>query len=171
MPRGGARVGSGRKGHDEAVAWLGGDAGKRGNATAERPKAPPVRLLPAPAGLSEAEAEVWNELAPHACGARTLVEASARSFTDLCENIVLKREMDKAIKADGLTFLKVTVDGAGQEHREVKAHPLLSQYRGILQRVEAAFQRFKLTPMGKPMEVAEETAVDPFAEFDEGPVQ
>jgi hypothetical protein len=130
-----------------------------------------VRLLPAPAGLSEAEAEVWNELAPHACAARTLVEASARSFTDLCENIVLKRKMAASVEADGLTFLKVTVDGAGQEHREVKAHPLLSQYRGILQRVEAGFQRFKLTPMGKPMEAAEEVAADPFAEFDEGPVQ
>lgn len=136
---GGARVGSGQKPRDPVTV-----PGK--------PPEVPVELLPPPADLTPDQAGVWNELAPHACSARTLVRATVASFSDLCEAIVLKRKLMKQIEEDGYTFQKVTVDGSGQEHSETKAHPLLAQHRGMMQRVEAGLLRFKLAPMGKPIE-------------------
>ena len=72
------------------------------------------------------------------------------------------------ILADGLTGTKVTLQmdeaGGGVHSVEKKAHTLLSQYRGMMQRVEAGFTRFRLAPMAKEIVVAEK-AVDPFEEF------
>lgn len=172
MARGGSRVGAGRPRKSDQEQWLGGDAGKRGNTPAERPEnLPDFRLLPAPDDLTTEQAAVWNTLAPHACSARTLTEGTAHAFRDLCEAIVLKRQMAAAISADGLTYLKVTVDGSGQEHTERKANPLLAQHRGMMQRIEAALMRFRLSPMGKEL-VPSEPVKDEWAEFDESqPVQ
>lgn len=166
MARGGLRVGAGRPRKSDDAKWLGGDAGKRG--VTKKPEAPPVevRLIPAPADLSADQAEVWNELAPHACAARTLIDGTVHAFRDLCEAIVLKRQMATAIGEDGLTYLKVTIDGSGQEHTERKANPLLTQHRGMMQRIEAALMRFRLSPMGKELTPVEPVK-DEWEEFDD----
>lgn len=135
-----------------------------------RTPAAAVTLIAAPADLPEAQREVWNELAPHACAAKTLTEGTVAAFRDLIEAIVIKREMLAQIRRDGLTYLKVTIDGSGQEHTEVKAHPLIGQHRGMMQRVEQGMLRFRLSPMGKELEQPEPPE-DPFAEFDGGAVQ
>lgn len=175
MPRGGARVGAGRPRKSDGQRWLDGNAGKRAEERVlERPKAAQVavRLLPAPADLFEAQVAVWNDLAPQACQAGTLVPQTAAAFALLCKQIVLERRMFDEINADGLTMTKVTLQmdekGGGLQSVEKKAHSLLTQHRGMMQRVEAGFQRFKLSPMGKPMEQPEEKPADPFAEFDGG---
>jgi hypothetical protein len=118
-----------------------------------------------PSDLPAEQAAVWGELAPLALTQRTLLAATVQAFRDLCEAIVLKRSMLERIEADGLTYLKVTVDGAGTEHSELKAHPLISQHRGMMQRVEAGLARFRLAPIGKEILPAAEPS-DPFDEFD-----
>lgn len=146
---GGARVGAGRKSKTQAQKWLGGNAGKRGSRAKPKPAA--IALIAAPPNLSADQVAAWNELAPHACAERTLVAGTVAAFRDLCEAIVVKRELLEQIQKDGYTYLKVTIDGAGQEHQEVKAHPLLAQHRGMMQRVEAGMLRFRLSPIGKEL--------------------
>lgn len=158
---GGCRVGSGRKPKAQAVRALHGT--KRRLRAAEASARGAVAL---PADLSDGARGVWGNLAPHAREARTLTVATAAAFADLCEAIVSKRAMAAQIARDGLTYLKVTVDGAGQEQAEIKAHPLIAQHRGMMQRVETGLLRFGLSPNGKPLESALPVEVDPFAEFD-----
>jgi hypothetical protein len=148
------------------LAFLHGSKGaKPVQGTSKAPEA-----VPMPADLPADQRQVWLELAPHAREARTLTHGTAQAFRDLCEAIVLKRSMLARLEADGLTYLKVTIDGSGQEHTEVKAHPLLAQHRGMMQRVEAGMTRFRLSPIGKEMATSEPEA-DPFAEFDGDTVQ
>jgi hypothetical protein len=164
---GGMRVGAGRKSKDQATAALHGSKGR-----VERAQSQPLPLehVSIPGDLPAEQATVWAELAPHALAARTLTQATAGAFRDLCEAVVLKRALLKRIEFDGLTYQKVSVDGAGVEHVEVKAHPLLTQHRGMMQRTEAGYARFRLAPIGK--EIAAAVAdVDPFDSFDDGSVQ
>jgi hypothetical protein len=53
------------------------------------------------------------------------------------------------IAARGMLFETVTVDGSGQEHREYKAHPLLSHWRALMQRTEQLQARYGLAADGK----------------------
>jgi hypothetical protein len=164
---GGARPGTGPKPKAAHTAHVHGSRRQRG---AKPVEVPPITLIPAPSDLTEAQLAVWNELAPQACAERTLVASTIRAFRDLCEAIVLKQSMAAAIEANGLTYLKVTIDGAGQEHTEQKANPLLSQHRGMMQRVETGMLRFRLSPMGKEI-IPSEVPADPFDEFDQETVQ
>lgn len=160
---GGTRVGAGRPRKSDKQRWLGGDAGKRSHT--EKPQLHPVELISAPEGLSEDEIAVWNTEAPFACQARTLTKATVGAFVEFCEAVVMARSLKKRILDEGLTYLKVTVDGAGQEHREQKRHSLLPELRGWAQTVRTKRAEFKLSPMGKPIEEAV-VVEDPFSEFD-----
>lgn len=154
---GGARVGAGRKPKDPIARWLGGNAGKRGGP----PKSPPapgaLPLLAAPRTLLAEERAVWNRLAPRAAATRTLTEDTAPAFQVLCEGIVLLEQLREALRTDGLT---VMADG------QKKAHPLLAAHRGMMQRVEAGFLRFRLSPFGKAVVEAPDEPVDDWAEFE-----
>lgn len=161
MTWGGSRPGSGRKPKEDSRRVLEGgrDRRKPGSAPGK------VELIPAPTDLPAEQAAVWNDLAPHACAQRTLTAQTVQAFRDLCEAIVVKRAMLGRIQADGLTYQKVTVDGTGTEHVELKSHPLISQHRGMMQRVEAGMVRFRLAPVGKEIALPKKPA-DPFEEFD-----
>lgn len=170
---GGQRVGAGRKSKDSRAHFLGGNAGRRTKVTSAKDVALAEVSAPAvdaPVDLSSAELAIWNDLAPHATAAKTLVPQTIGAFRDLCEAIVLKREMIAQVKLDGMTYLKVSVDGAGVEHNEIKAHPLISQHRGMMQRVEAGRARFKLSPIGKEM-IEIEKPKDEWDEFDSAPLR
>jgi hypothetical protein len=159
----GGAPGSGRQSKSEHQRFLDGGADKRGRKRPKKPAAPkPVAM---PGDVSDAVRPIWLALAPHATTARTLTPATVGAFRDLCEAIVLKRRLLDAIEAGGLTYLKVTIDGAGQEHMEQKANPLLAQHRGMMQRVEAGLKCFRLSPIGKEMS-APEVPSSPFDEFD-----
>ena len=162
---GGLRVGAGRKSKDDASKWLGGNAGKRRPMGARPKVAAPFELVPPPADLPEAYAVVWNAEAPHACAARTLTPGTAAEFADFCKAVVIERTLLAKIEADGWTYLDVTVDGSGQEHQTVKKHPLVSDHRQWMQRVEQKRLKFRLAPIGKELTPAEVPA-DPFDEFD-----
>lgn len=136
---GGFRVGAGRKRRDPKAAWLGGNAGKRGGPKA-RPVTAPKADVSRPDGMSKEDAAVWSELAPHALEQGTLIPATVTAFAWLCSLVVLERKLRAAPLAV-----------AGPDHR------------GMMQRVEAGFARFRLTADGKPVVV--EAANDAFAEF------
>ena len=164
---GGARPNSGPTKKSDRAKWLGGNASKQAVKPGKPAQPSATPLLSAPKWLNEREHELWNELAPLACSQRTLTEQTARSFADLCRAIVRRDDMQAQIDRDGLTYLKVTVDGSGQEHNEIKAHPLISQSRGMMQRIEQGMIRFRLSPMGKEIATPEKPN-DEWAEFDGG---
>jgi hypothetical protein len=122
-----------------------------------------------PKGLPAGQATVWAMLAPLALEQRTLTPATAFAFQELCEAIVLKRDVLAVIEADGLMSnrlaTKMDPDGGGQQVFESKAHPLIAKWTALLVRVEAGLTRFRLAPMGKEIAPVEET-VDAFSEFD-----
>jgi phage terminase small subunit len=115
-------------------------------------------MVGCPSGLTPGQKATWAELAPHATAAKTLTAASVRAFVDLIEAMEVKRRLLARLEKEGWTIDTPT---------GLKAHPLLPQYRGLLQRVEAGLDRFQLRPLGKPMPGGEEEKPDdPFAEFD-----
>src|SRR5262252_2500060 len=141
MPRGGARVGAGRKPKDGALAALHGHRARR---LVEPPppaadEAPPEHVDP-PQTLLGPALEVWQALAPHARAERTLTSKTAAAFELLCRAVVIEREL-----------------GASERDRGGSNH------RGMMQRVEAGFSRFRLAPTGKAAPPPK--PVDPFAEF------
>jgi hypothetical protein len=164
---GGLRVGSGRKPKDRATAFLHG--AKPRQATASRPEA-----VPMPADLSADQREVWRELAPYALEARTLTAGTSMAFRQLCGRIVLLRQMEAMIAADGLMDTKVSLQmdetGGGMQTVQKKAHDLITKCMTLMQRVDQGMIRFRLAPIGKEI-AAPEVVVDPFAEFDGDTVQ
>lgn len=142
MPRGGARPGSGPKPRSrpfEVIEGGGSDAGK----------------IKKPDGLTADQDAFWDEYAPLAVERRTLTPATTPAFRLLCElqeeRVAVKRTLDK----DGRTYIKVTVDGAGTEHEELKAHPLKADYAKLSKQVETLMGRFLLAPFGKPLTIAQ----------------
>lgn len=96
------------------------------------------------------------------------------AFRQLCGRIVLLRQMEAMIAADGLMGDKVSLQmddsGGGLQSVEKKAHDLLTKCMTLMQRVDQGMIRFRLAPIGKEIATPEPVA-DPFAEFDEGSVQ
>lgn len=111
----------------------------------------PIEPVAPPDGLEPDVLAVWERLAPLALEARTLVVATVDRFVLLCRQIVMEHDMAAKIKADGWTYVSVTVDGAGQERETLKAHPLCASQRNMMQRIEAGMVAFALAPIGKPM--------------------
>lgn len=160
---GGARVGTGPKPRDIRAAWLGGHAGKRSHRAApEQPERAPVAR---PEGLAADIEAVWDDLAPHAIQAGTLVPGTVPAFLRLCQAILKHAQMEQKIAQDGLTYLKVTIDGSGQEHTEIKAHPLISRASSLDNSIRAWFKDFAINPFGKPLAAATVKPADPFAKF------
>ncbi len=158
---GGFRANAGRKSKSARVLALHGGRDRKPKPIV--PEGPPVPV-DMPQGLPTDQQTVWTELAPLALEQRTLTPATAGSFRDLCHAIVVRDGLLATIQAQGWTFLKISVDGAGVEHQELKKHPLVADHRGWEQRVEAGRARFRLAPIGKEIVVAAKAA-DPFEEF------
>lgn len=94
-----------------------------------------VDLLTAPPDLSEAQRAVWTTYAPHAIGQGTLVSHSVAGFRELCEQLSFKQALAARIEK-----IKPT---------SKKADALLKPYLKLVQRVDVALARFKLTAFGK----------------------
>ena len=163
---GGLRVGAGRRPKNEFTRWLDGNAGKRGQKEKTAPVAPVLVPVEPPSDLGEAELMVWKVNAPHAVEARTLTPGTVEAFRELCQAIVRERLLWAQIHECGLQYVKILIDGAGVEHRELKANPLLGHHRGMLQRVEAGRRAFQLAPVGKAI-LPPAKPEDPFDEFDD----
>jgi hypothetical protein len=103
-----------------------------------------------PADLPNEHRDFWHRYAGLAIDKRTLTTHTVPAFRLLCELDAEKRAIKTTIDRDGRTFVKVTIDGAGQEHQELKAHPLTAHYGRTAKAVEALMARFGLAPFGKP---------------------
>lgn len=144
---GGARVGAGRKPKDAGTrkpAAVVDFAGPKAAKEAESG----VSKHP-PSDLPTDQQAFWLACAPRAMDQGTLTVDTIASFRLLCELDAEKRATKETIDRDGRTYIKVTIDGAGQEHQELKAHPLTSHYRQTAKQVENLMGRFKLAPFGK----------------------
>lgn len=160
---GGARVGSGRKPTKPPKA------GESQRFTPEvvtggKSDLDSVSARP-PDDLPEGQAAFWRTYAPSAIRAQTLTAQTLGAFRLLCELDEEKRETKATIDKDGRTYIKAWTDSSGQEHQELKAHPLTGSYRQLAQRVEALFARFGLAPFGKPVAVTKpkKPAANPWA--------
>jgi len=141
MARGGARVGAGRKPR----------AARRNVVAFDGRKSPDdAALLVPPSFLSEDERAIWVIWAPLAVELKTLTAHHVPAFALLCRLQAEMNATERIIAQDGRTQMRVTIDGAGQEHQELKAHPLKTDYRQLAQRVESILARFCLAPFGKP---------------------
>lgn len=144
MPRGGARVGAGRK-PKKTLDFPVIDGGKSDACL--------IAAEP-PAELPDPHKKHWRLNAHLAIQRGTLTLQTEPQFRTLCRIEAEIEATDTTIEADGRTFIKTTVDGAGQEHQELKAHPLLSHYRALLKQQQSLFKDFMLGPFGKPIAVA-----------------
>lgn len=147
MPRGGARIGAGRKRKTPRAHWLTGDAGKRGLALVESPAvgARDASLVyEPPATLGPAERSYWAAWEPEARAAGTLHSATLPGFTLLCQVAVDTAQLRARIHEDGAVL-------TGAEG--TKAHPLWVSYRGLAQRLDQLLKSYSLSAMGKPAAV------------------
>lgn len=103
-----------------------------------------------PEDLPAEQRDFWHRYAGLAIEKRTLTAHTVGAFRLLCEMDAEKQATKATIEQDGRTFMKVTVDGSGQEHQELKAHPLTGAYGRLAKAVEALMARFGLAPFGKP---------------------
>jgi len=155
---GGQRPGAGRKPKVAIEKVLSGTATQAERELVINP--PPIIPVARPLDLATDEQATWDELSPLALTERTLTPSTSTAFKHLCEAIVLRREMAKTIALDGLTI---------DTPLGLKAHPLLTQYRALTQRVEAGMLRFRLSPIGKPLiEPPTKNDGDGFNEFEDG---
>lgn len=149
MSWGGSRVGAGKKPKGERPLRVRGprpalvpmDGGRADDDA-------PVSSLP-PEDLPADERAFWQRNAPRAMAQLTLTERTVEAFRMLCELDAERRATKLTIDREGRTFLKVTVDGAGVEHQELKAHPMVGRYDRLSKQVENLMGRFKLAPFGK----------------------
>jgi hypothetical protein len=95
-----------------------------------------------PTNLPADALTIWKALAPFALAEQTLTPATAMAFACLCRNIVILRKLEAA-----------PLTCAGPDHR------------GMLQRVEMGWSRFRLMPDGRPV-VADERPQDEWSDFD-----
>lgn len=152
MPRGGARIGAGRKPKNKPdLTVIDGGAAFSGEASS---------LLTPPASMPDDQRVFWIEYAPLAIGSRTLTPATVPNFKLLCELEAEKQATKATIDRDGRTYIKCVVDGAGNEHQELKAHPLKADYAKLAKDVDRLMARFMLAPFGKPAGPAMKSKVE-----------
>lgn len=164
MPRGGKRLNSGRKLKSKAQRWLEGDAGKRGRVgtvpeTVGTPSDPAVTAVPAE--LTPEEQARWRIYAPLAARNRTLTAETRPGLLLACQVSARCDQVWALLVADGFVI---------DSDMGKKAHPLLTHYRGLVQRVEQLLARYALAGAGKPVELpaAEEKPKDAFAAHQQG---
>lgn len=139
MPRGGARVGAGRK-PKGTPRVLGLDGLPKWPSRVPLPPAlapeEKAELLQPPDDLPEHIRECWKELAPHAIEQRTLTPATEAGFVELCIRLSNVRAMDKRIAHLGI--------------QSQDALPYLKERRGQAAQLGISLKDFKLTAFGKP---------------------
>lgn len=128
MPRGGKRVGAGRKPKPRNGNGLGARVLTSASFAAPLPPVPvEIEEFDAPDTLSFEARAVWMKQAPHAFRRGTLTRAEALSFERYCEVVVLERNEAKSSGMSG------------------------ANHRGLLRQINAYELQFMLTGAGKPV--------------------
>lgn len=156
MPRGGPRIGAGRKPkswkeRQGKVVGMDGNPFARPPASSSPPPADAGDLLEPPDGMTTKQAALWRQLAPYAIAQQTLVAATRAGFRELVEQMTLKAAIAEDIEKIGAAH-----PGSGDN---------LRHYAKLAQRVDATLARFRLTGSGKPEAAAArpKAAANPFA--------
>jgi len=144
MGRGGARIGSGRKPKPTREFNVIDGGASFDSAGLDLP----------PDDLTAEEQRFWRQYAPLALERRTLVPATVPGFRLLCRTEATLTRMAADLLRDGDTVMKVTIDGSGQEHQEVKNHPKATRHDRLIKVLDGLLKSFCLTPFGKPLTVA-----------------
>ena len=134
MPRGGRRIGAGRK--PKPRDEFGRILNHPSVPTTNYPPAA-VEEFDAPDSLTADERKVWMSQAPFAFKAGTLTRASALSFERYCRVVVLEQYEAKSSGVGG------------------------ANHRGLLKQIDAYELHFLLTPAGRPMPGIEKPAGQP----------
>ena len=127
MPRGGRRVGAGRKPKHATASVLAHPSSPMVIPTTNAPLV--VEAFDAPDSLSLEERAVWMRQAPFAFALGTLTRASAVSFERYCRVVVLEQHEAKSSGMGG------------------------ANHRGLLKQINSYELQFMLTPVGKPMPI------------------
>jgi len=172
MPRGGARVGAGRKPkkrpaltlvnsrrellpHRSTVAATSPDADAKPSDPNGGDSGDDELALP-PADLQPAERDVWRVCAPLAIEAQTLTPTTVVGFRELCTVAAITHAL-----ADTIHAVRTDKEAPARAYGDA-----LKLYTKYAQRLDGLLARFKLTAFGKPVDgAAKPTAtVNPWAE-------
>ena len=132
MPRGGRRIGAGRKPKNRTANVL-----QHPSAPIQPPTtngASPIEEFDAPHDLTAEERAIWLKQAPFAFANRTLVRATALAFERYCKVVVLERHEAKSSGVGG------------------------ANHRGLLKQINAFELQFMLAPCGKAMPIPDRPA-------------
>lgn len=129
MPRGGKRIGAGRKPKSLTARLLQHPSVPVAPPTTN--PASPIEEFDAPNDLTAEERAIWLKQAPHAFANRSLTKASALSFERYCKVVVLERNEAKSSGVGG------------------------ANHRGLLKQVTALELQFMLAPNGRAMPVTD----------------
>jgi phage terminase small subunit len=155
---GGRRVGAGRKRKATVIAFVHGSRQRTGSDSSE---ASDLAHVDPPEDITPDALSVWRLHAPDAIKAGTLTPLTARSFVQLvCDPEVVYARILKTLETDGWTYMRM-----GENGKEPKKHPLITDLQNWHRRIDAGHARFCLAPLGKPV-VEPAKPVDPFAEFE-----
>jgi P27 family predicted phage terminase small subunit len=147
---------------------LSGTFDKRRHTGRVGPTAPPGVPTPPKPLTGEALAE-WERMIERLTALGSLSTADGAVLYRYCHlHAQTERLQADLEQLETSWFLKVTVDGAGQEHQEAKVHPLFAQYRAYVLALRVYLTEFGLTPAsrGRVKLPEKPTERDPFAEFD-----
>ena len=128
---------------------------------------PPAGAPEKPADLvGEASAE-WDRMVARLSACKTLTAVDDAALASYCRLHADATRLQTALDAlDSPFFSKVSVDGAGIEHREPKVHPGFAQLRSYRQALRQYLVEFGLTPSSRSrVKVADVGETDPLAEF------
>lgn len=124
---------------------------------------PQVSAIP-PEDLPADQRDFWHRYASLAIEKRTLTPHTVGAFRLLCETSAEQLATKAVIQRDGRTYVKAWTDSSGQEHQELKAHPLTSTYGRLSKALEALMARFSLAPFGKPVDpIQKRPAANPWS--------
>lgn len=104
-----------------------------------------------PGDLPADQRDFWVSCAPIAIERRTLTGQTVEAFRLLCELDAERRQTKRVLDASGRVYEKVWADAYGNEHTELKLHPLVNHYRQISKQQENMMLKFCLMPFGKPV--------------------
>lgn len=156
--------GSGRRQKVAALRALQGSKKRPNHHAQPQPKlGRPIK----PAYLSPVAVAYWEEMAALLDGEKRLSESDGPWLVSIAEAWGDYQKWRVASETAPLTQAKVSVDGAGVEHVEVKAHPVHQQVRFARKALTDLLKEAGLTPTSRSRVSmpAEDVSVDPAETF------
>ncbi len=161
----GTRNGGGRNRKSAAVHALSGTLRKDRHTFASAQ--PPIGAPPVSSALvGEARAE-WDRMIVRLEASKTLSTVDDAVLVNYCRLHADAERLQRAVDTLRSPFFeKVSVDGAGVEHREPRVHPGFAQLRSYRQALRQYLVEFGLTPASRSrVKVADVSERDALGEF------